>query len=136
MVWPNCPITMNLRNENHLYVARLRFLDSDSDSDLFQTQIFEPLFWGLIYCSSHFFLKLMLKHIKSYTLSIFVWLCCFSIFQENYLCAAKKNNFGSYPSFEPLDQANFRCFRYISSKFIKEKYSGYILRITMCFCCF
>ena len=50
-------------------VARLRFF---SDSDFFQ-----PLFWGLIYCFSDIFLNLMLKHTRDCILSIFVWFCCF-----------------------------------------------------------
>ena len=37
-------------------------------------------------------------------------LLLFLVFQENYPYAAKVNNFGSYPSFDPLDQANSRCF--------------------------
>ena len=32
------------------------------------------------------------------------------VFQENYLYSVKVNNFGSYPSFDPLDQANLICF--------------------------
>ena len=42
-----------------LYVARLRFSDSRFFSD---SDFFEPLFWGLIYCLSDTFLKLMLQH--------------------------------------------------------------------------
>ena len=97
----------------HLYFARLRSI-----------------------CFSDIFLKLMLRHTSDYILSIFVWFCCFSIFQENYLCAAKKNKFGSYPSLDPLDQASLTWFWHMSSKLIKEKYSGYILNIFMWFCCF
>ena len=37
-------------------------------------------------------------------------LLLFLVFQENYLYAVKVNNFGSYPSFDPLDQANLICF--------------------------
>ena len=31
-----------------------------------------------------------------YNLSIFMFCCCFQFFQENYPCAVKVNNFGSY----------------------------------------
>ena len=34
----------------------------------------------------------------------------FKLFQENYPYALKMNNFGLYPSFDSLDQANLRCF--------------------------
>ena len=37
-------------------------------------------------------------------------LLLFLVFQENYPYAVKVNDSGSYPSFDPLDQANLRCF--------------------------
>ena len=37
-------------------------------------------------------------------------LLLFLVFQENYLYEVKVNNFGSYPSIDPLDQANLICF--------------------------
>ena len=43
-------------------------------------------------------------------LSIFMCFCCFKISQENYPYAVKVNDFGSCPSFDPLDQANLICF--------------------------
>ena len=48
-------------------------------------------------------LRLYFKHIH-------VLLLFLVFFQENYPYAVKVNNFGSYPSFDPLDQANLRCF--------------------------
>ena len=62
-----------------------------------------------------------------YILSIFSCFCCFRFFQENYPYAVKVNNFGLYPIFDPLDQANLICVRYFSSKMIKETYLGYTL---------
>ena len=58
--------------------------------------------------------KLIKEKYSGYILSIFMCFCCFKFFQENYLYAVKMNNFGLYPSFDPLDQANSRCFlRYV-----------------------
>ena len=40
-------------------------------------------------------------------------LLLFKFFQENYpyvVYAIKVKNFGSYPSFDPLDQAHLKCF--------------------------
>ena len=37
-------------------------------------------------------------------------LLLFLVFPGNYPYAVKVNNFGSYTSFDPLDQANLRCF--------------------------
>ena len=37
-------------------------------------------------------------------------LLLFLVFQENYLYEVKVNNFGLYPSIDPLDQANLICF--------------------------
>ena len=56
------------------------------------------------------FIHMIMVGTFTYIFSIFVWFRCFQIFQENYLCAAKENDFGSYPFFEPLDQANLICF--------------------------
>ena len=80
--------------------------------------------------------KLIKGKYLGYILSIFICFCCFRFFQENYPYAVKVNNFVSYPLLDPLDQANFICFRHMSSKLIKEKYLGYILNIFMCCCCF
>ena len=44
--------------------------------------------------------------------------------RESNLTSCRYCNFGSYPSFDPLNQL------------IEEKYSGYILSIFMCFFCF
>ena len=54
----------------------------------------------------------MLEHTKTifYTYLCGFVHCCFSIFQENYLCAAKNNNFGSYPSFDPPGSGQFKTF--------------------------
>ena len=37
-------------------------------------------------------------------------LLLFLVFPGKLPLAVKMNNFGSYPSFDPLDQANLRCF--------------------------
>ena len=37
-------------------------------------------------------------------------LLLFLVFPGKLPYAVKVNNFGSYPSFDPLDQANLRCF--------------------------
>ena len=63
-------------------------------------------------------LRLFLKHIH-----VLWW---FLVFPGNYPYAVKVNNFGSYPSFDPLDQANLICYLHMSSKLTKEKYLGYI----------
>ena len=72
--------------------------------------------------------KLIKEKYLGYILSIFMCCCCFRFFQENYPNAVKVNNFGSYPIFDPLDQANLICVRYISSKLIKETYLGLYLK--------
>ena len=47
-------------------------------------------------------LRLYFKHIDVLLLFLF--------FQENYPYRVKVNNLVSYPSFDPLDLANLRCF--------------------------
>ena len=42
------------------------------------------------------------------------------VFPGKLPLAVKVNNFGSYPSFDSLDQANLRCFLHMSSKLIKK----------------
>ena len=78
------------------------------------------MFW---YMSS----KLIKGKCLYYILSIFVWFCCFQIFQENYTYAV--DNLDSYHISDPLDQANLICFWGISSKLMKEKYLKYIFCI-------
>ena len=77
------------------------------------------------------FLTYVIKADKREVFSLYVKhihvLLLFLGFQENYHYVVKINNFGSYPSFDPLDQANLRCFGHMSSNLIKEKYLGYIL---------
>ena len=48
--------------------------------------------------------------IRLYFKHIHVLLLVLVFFQENYHYAANVNNFGSYPSFDPRDQANLRWF--------------------------
>ena len=106
----------------HLYVARLRFFLTI----VLGLNLLFFRYLSKIDASTH--LRLYFKHICVVLL--------FLIIQENYLCTAKKNKFGSYPSLDPLDQANLTWFWHVSSKLIKEKYSGYILNIFMWFRCF
>ena len=51
---------------------------------------------------------------KEVLMLYFKHICVVSLFLDipgNYLCAAtEENNFGAYPFFDPLDQANLRCF--------------------------
>ena len=47
-------------------------------------------------------LRLYFKHIHM--------LLLFLVFPGKLPLAVKVNNFGSYPLFDPLDQANLRCF--------------------------
>ena len=84
-----------------LYVARLRFFLTI----VLGLNLLFFRYLSKIDARTH--LRLYFKHI---CVVLFNLHCCFSIFQENYLCAAKNNNFGSYPSFDPLDQANSRRF--------------------------
>ena len=86
------------------------------------------------------FLKYVIKIDKRKVLRLyfehFHVLLLFIVFQENYPYAVKVNNFGSYLLLYPLDQANLICCWHMSSKLIKEKYSGHILSIFVWFCCF
>ena len=63
-----------------------------------------------------------------------VWL--FLDFPEKLPLCRKGNDFGSYPFFDSLDQANLICFWHMSSTLIIQKYFDYLLNIFMCFSCF
>ena len=79
---------------------------------------FDPLDQAHLKCFWDMSSKLIKEKYSRYILSIFICFCCFQFFQENYPYAIKVKNFGSYPSFGPLDQAHLRCFRNMSSKLI------------------
>ena len=112
----------------YCYAVKVKKFGSDT--------YFDPLDQVNLRCFSHMSSKLIKEKYSGYILSIFMCFCCFYFFQENYPHAVKVKKFGSHSYFDPLDQVNLRCFCHMSSELIKEKYSGYILSIFMCFCCF
>ena len=110
-LWPS-----NLMTLNNIAEDSVSCMSPDSDFQTqTQTQIFRLRFFLTIVSGLNLlFFRYLSKidaraHLRLYFKHICVVLLFFD-FPENYLCAAKENNFGAYPSFDPLDQANLRCF--------------------------